>query len=255
MGEHVTPTRRQFTSRPKIVEAKVLKRKDVTDDLLLVWITRPEGLTFKPGQYCTIGIDGIERAYSISSAPYEEDLELFVELVPLPEGNLTPLIWDLNEGDTVTIRPRAKGIFTFKSHKANQLMVATVTGVVPFVSIVRQYLHDDESGHHFYILEGASYVDEFTYDTELRELEVQNPDVVTFIPTVSRPSEERNLGWRGQTGRVNSVVNGYVDQFGLTKDDTVIYACGHPEMIEDVKGQFLPKGFQVEEERFWKQDE
>ena len=251
----MTPTKRQFNSKPKTVEAKVLKRKDVTEDLLLIWIKRPEGLTFKAGQYCTIGIDGIERAYSIASAPYEEDLELFVELVPLPEGNLTPLIWDLDEDDVVTIRPRAKGIFTFKSDKPNQLMVATVTGVVPFVSIVRQYLHDDDSGHHFYILEGASYFDELTYDTELHELAKQHPDVITFIPTVSRPSEERNLGWLGQTGRVNSIVNQYVEEFSLSNDDTVIYACGHPDMIEDVKDQFLPKGFQVEEERFWKQDD
>ena len=251
----MTPTKRQFNSKPKTVEAKVLKRKDVTDELLLIWVKRPEGLSFKAGQYCTIGIGGIERAYSIASAPYEEDLELFVELVPLPEGNLTPLIWELNEGDVVTIRPRAKGIFTFKSDKPNQVMVATVTGVVPFVSIVRQYLHDDDSGHHFYILEGASYFDELTYDTELHELAKQHPDVITFIPTVSRPSEERNLGWLGQTGRVNSIVNQYVEEFSLSNDDTVIYACGHPDMIEDVKDQFLPKGFQVEEERFWKQDD
>ena len=134
-------------------------------------------------------------------------------------------------------------------------MVATVTGVVPFVSIVRQYLHDDESGHHFYILEGASYADEFTYDTELHELAKQHPDVITFVPTVSRPSEERNLGWLGQTGRVNSIVDRYVEQFSLNSDDTILYACGHPDMIEDVKDQFLPKGFQVEEERFWKQDD
>ena len=79
--------------------------------------------------------------------------------------------------------------------------------------------------------------------------------MITFVPTVSRPSEERNLGWLGQTGRVNSIVDRYVEQFSLNSDDTIIYACGHPDMIEDVKDQFLPKGFQVEEERFWKQDD
>ena len=65
----MTPTKRQFNSKPKTVEAKVLKRKDVTDELLLIWVKRPEGLSFKAGQYCTIGIGGIERAYSIASAP------------------------------------------------------------------------------------------------------------------------------------------------------------------------------------------
>ena len=64
------------------MEVKVNRREDITDDLLKIWIEKPEEYTFKPGQYCTIGINGIERAYSIVSAPYESDLELFVELVP-----------------------------------------------------------------------------------------------------------------------------------------------------------------------------
>ena len=70
-----------------------------------------EKFDFKPGQYCTIGTGGIERAYSIASSPDEDQIELFVELVPPPDGNLTPLLNDLKVGEAVTIRPRAKGIF------------------------------------------------------------------------------------------------------------------------------------------------
>ena len=36
-------------------------------------------------------------------------------------------------------------------------MVATVTGVVPYVSILRQYLHEGREGHRFFLLVGASY--------------------------------------------------------------------------------------------------
>ena len=50
----MTPTKRQFNSKPKTVEAKVLKRKDVTDELLLIWVKRPEGLSFKAGQYLSL---------------------------------------------------------------------------------------------------------------------------------------------------------------------------------------------------------
>ena len=72
--------------KPKLAESKVLKREDITPDLLLMWIEKPDGFTFKAGQYCTIGRDGIERAYSIVSAPHEDSLELFVELVPPLRG-------------------------------------------------------------------------------------------------------------------------------------------------------------------------
>jgi len=238
----------------KLEEVRVTRRVDITDDLLLMWIEKPKGYIFKAGQYCTIGIDGLERAYSISSAPYEDEIELFVELVPPPEGCLTPHIWKLNVGDTVTIRPRAKGIFTFKSTLPNQLLVSTVTGVVPYISFLRDYLYNNRQGHRFYLLLGASYVDEFTYDKELEKLENEHRDLIKFIPTVSRPEEERNNGWTGEVGRVNSIVEKYVGQFGLKTEDTLIYACGHPGMIEDVKEQFIPKRFKVEEERFWKED-
>ena len=250
----MTTPRRRTPPRPKLAETTILKRTDITEDLWLVWMEKPEGFTFKPGQYCTLGVNGIERAYSISSAPYEEDLELFVELVPPPDGNLTPLLNELNVGDKLTIRPRAKGLFVFKSDFKRHLFVSTVTGVVPYISILRDYLKNEGEGHRFYVLQGASYDDEFTYDRELEELSQQHAELVTYLPTVSRPSEERNQGWAGETGRVNGIVERYAGEFGLTSEDTLIYACGHPGMIEDVKDRMIPKGFQVKEERFWKQD-
>ena len=93
----MTTTRRR-PQRPKLATTTITSREDITHDLWKVWIEKPEGFQFKPGQYCTIGVDGIERAYSIVSAPYEDDLELFVELVPPPDGNLTPLLYDLEVG-------------------------------------------------------------------------------------------------------------------------------------------------------------
>ena len=102
--------------RPKLAESKVLRRRDVTADLWAVWIEKPEGFTFKPGQYCTIGVDGIERAYSIVSAPHEDDLELFVELVPPPDGVLTPKLWELGPATRSPSGPGRRG-FSFSSRR------------------------------------------------------------------------------------------------------------------------------------------
>ncbi|GBD11733.1 Ferredoxin--NADP reductase [bacterium HR23] len=239
-------------ARPQIAlpKAVIVRREDLTPDLWKMWLQPEVPFTFKPGQYCTIGLEGIERAYSIVSAPHEPYLELFIELVP--HGELTPRLWKLQVGDKVSIRPRAKGIFTFEPKWPNHVMVATVTGVVPYVSILRDYLHTGRAGHRFYILQGASYHDEFAYDKELGEYARRHPDWITYIPTVSRPHEERNKGWTGQTGRVNLILEGYLQRWGLSPQDTLIYACGHPGMIEDVKARLIPKGWKVKEERFWK---
>lgn len=240
--------------KPKLLEAKVTNRIDVTEDLLIMCITKPDGYTFKPGQYCTIGIDGLERAYSIVSAPHESELELFVELVHPPDGMLTPEIWKLKEGDIITIRPRAKGIFTFKPKYQKHLFVATVTGVVPYISILRDYLHYNQTGHQFYLLFGASYQSEFTYKDEIVKISQSHSDLIKFVPTVSRPQETANSSWEGEIGRVNKIVGKYIEQYNLDVENTLIYACGHPGMIEDVKEKWVPNGFKVEEERFWKED-
>lgn len=250
------------------VSAKVVARKDFTDDLFCLWL-KPEteegkkfDFKFKPGQYCTIGLKGIERAYSIVSAPHESLIELFIELVPTPNGHLTPLLYELTVGDSVLLRPRAKGIFTFDPKYKNHVMVATVTGIVPYISIIRDYTHRKNSGHKFFVLQGASYFDEFVYNGELNRI-VRSSDLgidFQYVSTVSRPNEQRNSAWveaGGRYGRVNEILEYYLSmwdlKYNLRQDNTLIYACGHPGMIEDVKARLLPKAWKIKEERFWKE--
>ena len=140
----------------KFMWAKLTKREQLTDDLWKMWLQPEEKFDFKPGQYCTIGTGGIERAYSIASSPDEDQIELFVELVPPPDGNLTPLLNDLKVGEAVTIRPRAKGIFVMKPDFKNHVMVGTVTGIAPYVSMLRKHISDPYlKESNFYVLEGA----------------------------------------------------------------------------------------------------
>ena len=232
--------------------ARLVERIDYTDDLMVIKM-EPQGFDFKfkPGQYCTLGLDGIERAYSIVSAPHEPFLEIFVELVP--EGELTPRMWRMEIGDTMSIRPRPKGIFLMDPSATQHLMLGTVTGVAPFVSIVRDHLHYGRDGHRFYVVEGASYLDEFVYDVEMAQLATAYPEVVTFVPAISRPTEDRNSGWEGETGRLNNIVADQLEKFGLDRSQTLVYACGHPGMIEASREIVTTDGWRWTEERFWKE--
>ena len=245
----VATTRDRTVNLPR---AKLVERVDYTDDLMVIKMEPQDfRFDFKPGQYCTLGLEGIERAYSIASAPHEPLLEIFVELVP--DGQLTPRMWRMEVGDTMSIRTRPKGIFLMDPSVTQHFMLGTVTGVAPFVSIVRDHLHYGRSGHHFYVLEGASYYDELVYDNEMLEIGANHPEIVTFVPAVSRPAEERNAAWEGPTGRLNNIVAEYLEQFALDKSDTLIYACGHPGMIESSREIVTADGWKWTEERFWKE--
>lgn len=226
---------------------------DFTPDHFKLWLKPSIPFPFVPGQYCTVGVDGIERPYSIVSSPHEPLLELFVELIWPPNGRLTPLLHRLRVGDTVTLRPRAKGKFVIDSSRRCHVMVATVTGIAPFVSMLRhaQATPTPLDGAAFYVLQGASYVDELGYDAELTALAAQHANV-EFVATCSRPHEPRNAQWRGETGRVNTIVERYVREWALEPTETCIYVCGNPQMIEDVKARYASTGFHVESEGFWK---
>ncbi len=229
--------------------AKILERRDVTPTLLVLKLEREGGFTFRPGQYCTLGIDGIERAYSLVSSPHESFLEIFIEVVE--GGALTPRFRELQPGDTLCIRPEAKGTFTLEPERQHQVMVATVTGVAPFISMIRHAFHGDPPGNTIYLLQGVSYQDEFTYREEMESLARRHPDAFHYLPTVSRPSEARNRGWTGSSKRVNLIVEELIDKFSLRPDATQFYACGNPGMIEDVKNRLVPGGFPVKEEKYW----
>jgi ferredoxin--NADP+ reductase len=164
------------------------------------------------------------------------------------------LLHKLRVGDKVSIRRRAKGKFVLNPNYRKHVMVSTVTGVAPFVSMLRYVLATPGDGAQFYVLQGASYVDEFGYDAELAALAAKHSNV-RFVPTCSRPQDARNATWRGETGRVNTIVERYVREWALTPAETCIYVCGNPQMIEDVKTRYDNTGFRVEAEGFWKNPE
>tara|TARA_B100000941_G_scaffold261692_1_gene213976 strand:+ start:358 stop:1080 length:723 start_codon:yes stop_codon:yes gene_type:complete len=233
----------------RFTTGEIIKRENITHDLWKIWLKIDEKFTFDPGQYCTVGYDGIERPYSIASSPDEDLVELFIELVPEPDGILTPLLYNLYEGEKVTLRKRAKGLFKFQNDFENQIMLTTVTGIAPIVSMMRSK-NLDKSGHNIWIYEGASYIDEFGYLEEFIDLSNNNKNI-NFVPTCSRPDDPKNREWNGMTGRVNDIffdVFKYIND--ANKDNTIIYACGHPDMVSDIAEKYSEK-YTFIEEKFW----
>jgi ferredoxin--NADP+ reductase len=237
-------------SNDKFYRARIVERRDISDDLWAIRVDPSGEYSFLPGQYATLGVvtpeKHYERAYSIVSAPHERFLEFFVELVP--QGDVTPRLYPYQVGDEFTLRKVAKGRFTLDttSGRTNHLLLATVTGVAPFVSFVRS-LHNQwkntklDSGQKLLLLDGASRSWELGYREELKRFAAEVP-WLTYVPTVSRPWEDRS--WKGETGRVDDLVRKYTDSWGLTPENTSAYLCGHPSMIENTGGILKRRGWE-----------
>lgn len=233
-------------AREKFCSAELIDRHNVSDTLATFRFNTADQLFFTAGQYATIAIEAdgdlLERPYSIVSSPYERSLEFFVELVP--GGLLTPKLWDMSLGSSILVRRRIVGQFTLDKTVQRHLMMATVTGVAPFVSMLRTQHVDRVRGvastDQIVLIHGASQSAEF--GPYLKELEKLSRDGwLEYIPTISRPWEE--LNWQGETGRVEDVVRKHADRMGLNHSNSVAYACGHPQMIQKVKEILLRARF------------
>jgi len=202
----------------KYMTAAIVRRQEYGPTLWSVWIRPPEPLAFKAGQYVAFGVVNedkvLERAFSIVSSPLEPELEFFIEKVP--EGALSPQLHRLQPGETVFMRKKAKGIFNLdtRSGHAKHFLMSTVTGIAPYVSMVRTLARDIKEGrlaqpHRLVVLQGAARSDEFAYDGELQRA-ADDFSWLTYVPTISRPWEDPHWpGERGEGGRPGPQIRGH----------------------------------------------
>lgn len=244
-------------------ELTLLDRTDFSDDLAVFHLRAREPVDFTPGQYATLGLveDDLDRPllrpYSVASAPHSTELEFFIERVD--GGDLTTRLWKLQQGDTVWMRKRVVGRFVLDEGVRDHLMVATVTGVGPYVSIFRAQKQALERGalttpHRMLVLHGASRSWELgTYHDELRRADEEH-DWLRYVPTVSRPWEDPD--WPGELGRAEDVLRKHLDQVGFTPATTAAYTCGHPQMIDKAQGILERAGIpeeRIHEEKYFRE--
>jgi ferredoxin--NADP+ reductase len=242
---------------PKHLKGIVTTRRDVTSDLWIVRVRPETSISFLPGQYVTIALPVgdrlVERPYSVASAPDEPELEFFLEVVP--GGRLSPHLYEIPVGGEVYVRPIAKGRFTFdnRSGNRNHFMAATVTGVVPFLSMVRHLSVPelDLLPYRIVILQSASISTQLGYQDELVRRAKQQK-WLEYIPTIGRVWLDSD--WKGERGRVEDVARKYLDMLGFASPSTTAYLCGNPHMIHNMEGILERAGFQkasMQKEIYW----
>jgi ferredoxin--NADP+ reductase len=223
------------------IHGEIVERIDITPHLATFRVAPEQPIAFLPGQFVRLGLTGpggriTQRSYSICSAPHEPLLEFFVELVP--EGVLTPRIWDLGTGDSLLVHDTAAGVFTLQHEEriGRHMMICTVAGVAPYLSMLRAHAHALASGAtddlRFLLIQEADLgADLALYGEELAE--IARGGWLTYVPTVSKPADDP--AWHGETGRVEDVLRKHADALGFDHTSAIAYLCGHPEMIDNAR--------------------
>jgi ferredoxin-NADP reductase len=239
--------------------ARLVRREDETDSLSYFWVRFDgEPTPFETGQYMTIGVmvDGkiVQRPYSVASPPIESGTsgyEFYVRLVQ--GGQFTTLLWEMPVGQKMRmIGPKGKFMLTPGDDRTH-IFISSGTGNAPFVSMMKQALADGTQRPAVF-LNGVSYAHEIGYRGLLEGWERSGGYPVTYIPTVSRPSDPSNASWMGRTGRVEMILGSVLDELGLSAANSVAYICGNPDMITSAEETLLGRDYppeQVHKELYW----
>lgn len=256
------------------LNAVVSQRIDVASGLMVLRVAPDQWdlPAFEPGQFAVVGLPAsapraplsdpadppaagsdpdklIRRAYSIASPSLPgHHLELFVTLVR--SGELTPRLFALQPGSRLWVGPKFTGLFTLAEVPEDQhlVLVATGTGLAPYMSMLRTRLQAG-SKRRVAVLVGARHSWDIGYSAELRTMQRLIPEF-TFLPIVSRPSEEPTP-WAGATGHVQSLWTGGALEkaWGMkpTPADTHVFLCGSPAMTEGMQAILGGEGFRLHE--------
>jgi len=260
---------------PKEPNAFVNQRIEVNPGLIKLRVIADgwEFPEFIPGQYTLLGLPWtssrhsladsadpmtprnphrmILRSYSMaSSSRSRQYLEFYIVLVR--SGLLSPRLFALEEGQRLFVSPNFQGMFTLNEVPAefNLVLIATGTGVAPYMSMLRSQIGGNFR-ERMAVIHGAARVSDLGYHDELEKLD-ETYSGFNYIPVISRPDEESGA-WAGEIGRVEKLwVENRVRvlwQVDLTPENTHIFLCGSPYMIEDMKEILGGQGFREHTER------
>ncbi len=266
------------------LNAVVAQKIEVSPGLMILRVV-PDGWDlpdFKAGQFTVLGLPGtaprhafsdpeetlkdpeklVRRAYSVSSSSRtKEYIEFYITMVR--SGALTPRLFALAAGDRVFLSQKLSGMFTLDmaDPEANLILLSTGTGLAPYMSMLRESIPCN-ANRKIVVVHGARHSWDLGYRSELNTIMnvCQN---FSYIPAITEPEKE-HIPWGGETGFIQHLWERNIIQtksgFQPTPNDTHIFLCGNPMMIETMVKNLAQEGYmehskkspgQVHLERYW----
>lgn len=237
-----------------IYNSGVIGKILITPDIMVLRVrTDSPRSEFKAGQYTKIGLLGLEprtlnsafpieqikprelisRPYSIASVDYDtRNFEFYLSQVK--SGQLTPRLFNLSLGGRMWVDDKILGVFRLNEtpNSCNIVMVATGTGIAPYISFIRSHLCEHKN-NKLVVIHGAAYSWDLGYYSELTFINDNFPNFF-YYPTLIKPDKH----WPGLHGYIEEHIENNIleKQAGIEIDPakTHFFLCGNPKMVKSV---------------------
>lgn len=212
--------------------SKLVKVLQLNHDVFQFDFAYPEDLDFLAGQFFMLEVPTAERkmtrSYSIASEP--DNKEVFSLCVKLIEGGIgSEYLRKMTVGDEAAFMAPF-GHFIIKNNGKDAVLVATGTGLAPFMSMIPTWFKVGAK-QPITLYFGVRHEEDLFYVEQLRAWEQEHANFKAVV-TLSQPTET----WTGDTGRVTE----YLEK--LSFENSTVYICGNGDMVKSVKDLLDAKG-------------
>ena len=213
---------------------KVIEVEHYTDNLFRIRTERPRSFRFTAGEFTMIGLPdtNITRAYSFTSGPGDDYIEFYS--IKVHDGPLTSALQHIKVGDSLEVSERTTGTLTLANIElgGNLWLLATGTGIAPFVSILRDPSTYDcfENIHVYWSVRKAEELQ--ACDSFLQEMPIKYTATVTQDPS-----------WQGHNKRITTFIRAGQIVPNLEPSEHKIMICGNLDFNKEVADMFDGWGF------------
>lgn len=210
--------------------AKLLHKEEVTGGLLVFRLAKPQGYSFRAGQWCFLNLPdqgvaderGLRRHLSIASAPSEGEL-LFA--TKLSESAFKRTLKELPAGSEIRIEEPRGALALPEDPAGPVVLLAGGIGITPFRSLVR-HAADANTGHRLALFYSSRTPEEALFLEEFQGLAAEGK--LRLVASMTR-MHLSSSPWSGATGRIDAALlrQGY-DAWGEAR----CFLAGPPPMVD-----------------------
>ena len=215
-----------------MLELPVTEVQHYTDKLFRIRTERPRSYRFTAGEFVMISTmdeDTPNRAYSLTSGPYDDYLEFYS--IKVQDGPLTSKLQHVKVGDTIKVGDKPTGTLILANLElgGHLVMMASGTGIAPFISLLREPETYDLFENITVTWTTRTHAEQDCYRDFLNEMPIE------YFSTITQEPAENE-------GRIQKFLNHGI----LTIDNPAqqrIMLCGSMDFNNELKQHFNSLGF------------
>jgi ferredoxin-NADP reductase len=225
-----------------------MRHEEVAEGTMAFHFAKPAEFQFRAGQSVDITLlnppetdaEGNTRAFSIASAPFDEDLMIATRM---RDTAFKRVLRNAAPGLQVKIEGPSGSFVLHRKTERNAVFLAGGIGITPFFSIIRQAAHDKAS-HQLYLFYSNRRPEDAAFLDVLSKVPAQNPNF-SLIPTMTG-MDKSHRDWKGETGFINGDM---LARHLPSLQGPIYYLAGPPAMVAAMRRMLTDAGVDEDEIR------